>query len=66
MPKAAVDEDRDTEPAERNVGDPARLGQDGNMDAVANAARVQLAAQGGLGRRVLLPYALHAAARFRR
>jgi hypothetical protein len=66
VPKAAVDEDRDAESAERDVRDPAGLGQDGNMDAVANTARMQLAAQGSLGRRVLLPNALHAAARFRR
>jgi hypothetical protein len=50
VPEAAVDEDRDAEPAERDVGDPAGLGQDGNMDAVANAACMQLTAQRRLGR----------------
>jgi len=44
MPEAAVDKDGDVEAAERDVGDPAGLGENLNLDAVTKAARVQLTA----------------------
>jgi hypothetical protein len=40
MPEAAVDEDRDAEPNERDVSNPARLGKDGHLNAVAETSRM--------------------------
>jgi hypothetical protein len=44
MPEATVDEDRYVCTSERDVGDPARLREDRDLNAVAETARIQLAA----------------------
>jgi hypothetical protein len=45
MPEATVNEDGNAGPAERNIGDASRLREDGNVDAIAKSARMQLPAQ---------------------
>lgn len=64
MPKAAVDEDRDLQPWEGDVGYPARLFQHLEIDAIAQSGPVQFATQSQLRIGSLLPDLRHALAGF--
>jgi hypothetical protein len=44
VPEATVDENGDTQSVERDVSDPAWLGQDRNVDSIPKAPCVQLSA----------------------
>ena len=63
MPEAAVHEHRDPDPGKNEVGASAQAGNDGRVDAVAQSAAVQFAAQGQLRAGVPAAGRLHAAPR---
>jgi hypothetical protein len=66
MPEATIDEHGDAKTNESDVSDPARLGQDRDLDPVSEAEGMKRSPERGFGSGVPLSNALHSAARFER